>query len=477
MGRARKTARTCKACGGLAKGHPGPTGYRLCQVAKNRNEEERRRSKSSVKSKSKSRSRSKSTRRERSSSKDSQVSANSSLLTSKYSEKNTVRKENSGRSSSRSSDSSRTNSTVNKPDYLNNDDECTPKTKILKELSKRVSDMQIQIDDMVSRDGSASLVEVGRSTPKPMVAVPASPIPAVGQSSQTAVDFLMKVQDDNGMVAAAAPAALAAPASRRRVEGLKPVPNGLDISTIKSAQGWSENTAKRAIRGEFINLSTITDEMELIQEEENYELVQNNGAFSFRQKVQKKCITDYLSWSEAWLKYEKLMSEYHGIELYLRIVDYKSKILDFSKVYIWEAVQLFDNRHRRDMYQAGSIDLCNLTQNNVTTILNASVLKIANQCQKCKSTAHATIECTSAGTGKNNQPFQKASGVSAGRRHSNANSHNSQDNTCYYFNNTRCTHQNCKRKHLCSGCRGDAPYSVCSRYGNCSRYQSTNQRY
>ena len=39
----------------------------------------------------------------------------------------------------------------------------------------------------------------------------------------------MNVEDDNEMVAPAAPAALAAPADRRVVEGLKPVPNGLHL--------------------------------------------------------------------------------------------------------------------------------------------------------------------------------------------------------------------------------------------------------
>ena len=129
----------------------------------------------------------------------------------------------------------------------------------------------------------------------------------------------MRVRDDNVVEGGAIAGAVAAVAPPRRiVEGLKPVPNGLELSSIKSAQGWPENTARRALRGEFINLSTITDEF---QDEENYELVQNNGAFSFRQKVNKKSINDYISWLEAWLRYEKLMSEYHGIELYLRIGD------------------------------------------------------------------------------------------------------------------------------------------------------------
>ena len=241
---------------------------------------------------------------------------------------------------------------------------------------------------------------------------------------------------------------------RPLVDGLKPVPAGVDLSTIESAHGWPERTAKRALMGEFMNLSLLTDEIEIVQDDENYELVPN-GAFSLKQKVQKKKISDFTSWLEAWLKYEKLLSEYHGMQVYLKITDYKIQILDFSKVYTWESVQAFDSQHRRNLNRK-SINFCQLNHNLVTTKLHAAALKVTKQATQAMSENKTN-------NGKGNQSYQKNNG----KKFNNGN--NGQIPVCQYYNQSRCTFSNCRKLHLCSGCRGDAPYQVCSRYGYCSK--------
>ena len=460
MGRARKRERTCKACGGLVKGHPGPTGYRKCQVVKEKLLQESRRNASrddttvesdSMDSKSPSDSGT-----PRHSSPKSQVSAHiSSHASSKDTQNVTQSKER-----SRSKSSKRYNSTVKTPGLDKNDDkDVTPRTKLLRHLSLRVSEIADKIEALSTKEEDDTSVVVDRSRRRSRsVASCISPASTAGQSSQTAAEFMMKVADNDDD--------LIVEGSRKLVEGLKPVPAGVDLSTIRSAHGWPERTARKALMGEFTNLSLLTDEIELVQDDENYELVPNEGTISLKQKVQKKKISDFTSWLEAWLKYEKLLSEYHGLEVYLKIADYKTQILDFSKVYTWEAVQAFDSKHRRDLNRR-SIDFCDLNHNTVTTKLNAASLKAT------KLNPQATND-NKGGNSKSNQSFNKNNGNNTGKRFNNGNG--GQTPICQYYNQSRCAFSNCRKLHICYVCKGDAPYSVCSRYGNCSKNQP-GQRY
>ena len=247
-------------------------------------------------------------------------------------------------------------------------------------------------------------------------------------------------------------------ANHPTIPGLKPVPSNIDVKRLKSARGLPEQTVKNALQGEFTDLCSLYEGDELSQNPGTFEFIQTNSGISIQQKLQKKRLNNYYSWLEAWLKYEKILVEYHGSELYLILADYKIRIMEFDKIYNWNSVFLFDKNHRKDL-GGTSIDFCRLTHVNMTTHLNSNTLKsVANQNQ---ITPKPYFHTPSA-------PFRGAPGNQAGRRQSSL---NQKTEICINFNRHRCMLQPCGRLHICSGCGGDAPHSVCSQYGYCSKNQ------
>ena len=184
-------------------------------------------------------------------------------------------------SSSRSNRSSSLESTINPGNKHNTTNKDVPSDKTLKELLHRVSEMQTELNALklgaagngheppsTSRPGRrqrrSSSVDSVRSVRSVATSSSAckSPAPRAGQSDKTAIDFL---QLD---------AVRHTSTSRRPktplVPGLKPVPTSLDVSRLRSAKGLQERIVKNALRGEFIELSSLYEGTELSQKSDTF---------------------------------------------------------------------------------------------------------------------------------------------------------------------------------------------------------------
>ena len=467
MGKAKqKSAKTCKACGKPVKGHEGQTGYRQCVYYNNLR---RSRRSSSVQEEERTPSPSSSSLE----STNSQVStfnvsendpSNSSGSKSRSTERSTGKSRSTERSRNRSHSIERRNArrslslddTVNpgksKASYIS-----SPLKQTLKDLLLQVADLKTEMKELrgssrlgedtskgraaphsdrsrrASRSRSHDAISPARQAGRPQAVV------ALSSSDESEVDEPTETYN------------------RPTIPGLKPVPNNVDLSRIKSAKNIPEKTAKLALRGEFVDLCTLCDNIELTSTNEAFEFVNENGNVCIKQKIQKKRINNYPSWLQAWNKYEKLMTEFHGIEVYLHLSDYKIRILEFDRIYQWNSVFMFDKNHRQDLGGL-SIEFCNLTHVNMTTNLNSSSLKNqgANNANDSKS-----YFCTPS------VPFRSAPGTHAGRRNTSL-ANNGRPEICNNYNKFKCILQPCPRLHICAGCGGDPPFSVCSKYGYCS---------
>ena len=382
MGRARHRERTCKACGRPAKGHQGQTGYRLCQYYKDLQRLRR----------SPTRSSSDDSETSANSTKTNQVSA-SKVHTSRNSTEsvNHRNRESKNRTSSITRRSTSLDSTKSKPGKNTIKNVSNSEEPTLTELMLRVSEMQSELKEIKMatkekpvatpprpryRHRRSSSVDSARSVESVdnrRRAYDHSPASSAGQPGKAAIDFIREDREPLSSTPR--------PLQDQPVTGLRPVPNNVDISRLKSARGLPEKTVKAALKGEFTDLSLLYEGSELSQNSDTFEFVQTNTGVSIQQKVQKKRLNNFYNWLEAWTKYEKIMVEYHGTDLYLILADYKLRIMEFDRLYNWNSVYMFDKNHRQDLGGV-SIEFSKLTHVNMTTNLNSNTLK---KCSSLKS--------------------------------------------------------------------------------------------
>ena len=158
----------------------------------------------------------------------------------------------------------RYNSTVKTPASRKTSEDLSPKSKLLKKLYARVSELGDRIDNLsILEDANGSrVVDVGRC-PGRRAALVDSPLHKSTRSEGGTMNLTLRPSDPDDD-------AILVDDSRTVVEGLRPVPANADLTSIRSALGWSERMARKALRGEFMNLSLITDDVEIAPEKENY---------------------------------------------------------------------------------------------------------------------------------------------------------------------------------------------------------------
>ena len=185
----------------------------------------------------------------------------------------------------------------------------------------------------------------------------------------------------------------------------------------------------------------------------------DEGGVSARPKRGRRLIYNYVSWSEAWTNYMRLMVNYHGLHMFNEMTAYQMHILDFDRRFLWKAVHSFDVEHRGNLslksVQFDKIDvlLANSYMNSTTVKPNAP------KCSKCGSYNHLGFACHFNGS-STNPP------VASRRRGYGVPIH---EQICYPFQDDRCFDRWCRRRHCCKFCGGDLPAVLCNKQGPCSQ--------
>ena len=111
-------------------------------------------------------------------------------------------------------------------------------------------------------------------------------------------------------------------------------------------------------------------------------------------------ILDVLTWIEAYSEYERLLSEYHGIQVYSILCKYRSIIIDWSRKYNWYYIQSFDVANRGQM-SGRSLNFSDYDMVLFTSTFHPGTLKNATggssnsgiYCFGCGKPDHKKLNC------------------------------------------------------------------------------------
>ncbi len=233
------------------------------------------------------------------------------------------------------------------------------------------------------------------------------------------------------------------------------------------AQGVSTKTIDAALEGEFVDLADFLPPIGASNNVSNPDLEcfidSESKSVSYRPKKYSRKINSHDTWSQAWLAYEKLLVSHFGHLVHEYLADYRGSILDYSKKYMWQAVAVYDFRHRsRLATQINLSDRLNFSIifNDISnTILDTTAVRHnATRCQRCKAYDHVVRDC----------PFPEGWKGGQNSVQGKTQTKNESQEVCFNFNKEKCSGDRCKRKHICRYCKGPLPYSKCSLSGPCS---------
>lgn len=247
------------------------------------------------------------------------------------------------------------------------------------------------------------------------------------------------------------------------VRGLRSAVGLTDMSSLFTIPGTPDKTLRQSLQGEYICLDEFLQNYSLnnseAQDIQSY--MDSDGNISYRNKRQKRRITSFNTWLEAWHNYERLLLSYHGFHLYDTCTKYKLLIMAYERKYNWTAVAILDMRHRLSL-SGKSVEFANIDPVLFNSIMDPTTVKTsALRCFRCKSFDHTIGEC----------PFPASSTQAppkGGNRKQNSSSGPGQQEICNNYNNLRCVMSSCKRLHVCKACRGDLPFELCVKQGRCA---------
>ena len=240
-----------------------------------------------------------------------------------------------------------------------------------------------------------------------------------------------------------------------------------DFKALSPVEGMPESTIKAALNGEFVHLEHFLLNVYVSQDTNNeiQQIFDNEGNVTYKPKRSKRRINNLQNWLEAWSNYEKLMIEYHGMQLYDIMWRYRKYICDCDKKYNRHAVALYDIRHRCELSRK-SVDFAGINIDLQSQLLDAAAVKAgAARCYRCKSFDHTVIEC----------PFSAMAPPQKAAPKGKASSLPTSSQVCRNFNALKCVWSNCTRKHVCRQCGGDLPFDLCSKSGPCSKRDNPPQ--
>lgn len=254
-------------------------------------------------------------------------------------------------------------------------------------------------------------------------------------------------------------------------EPTHPILQDLATNRLPNGAVISNKTKNAAISGEFVNLSEFLPSTE---SHTDYETTIDplQGSLQVKPKRCKKLISSFLTWLEAWNAFEELILQYHP-SVYKQCHDYRSFIQKCDKKYHWYAVSAFDTRFRALLGQSKSYNFGNIDSDLYVTTLDATVIKQVPRCFRCRSPEHEVQECPFPEVARKTGTAAMAAATTAPKPRYDSPTYQGRE-VCINFNNKRCRFPNCRRAHVCSGCRGSTPRVDCSTCNTGRTHPATN---
>ena len=380
---------------------------------------------------------------------------------------------------------------------------------ILKELHKEVGELRVQVKDIAQRqEGMERSDKQNRA-----------PINSTRDASD--INWRANEHDHECMsmprlmrVAQSSPADREDDADRQygrdggqsarpaRVPGLRPVIAGDDLGRYCPVLGVPEKTLKAALTGEYVlvesflfnNNSNVDDDSKPREL-----LAQPDGTVMYKSRRRSRAVYNFDSWLEAYLNYTRTMINFHGVSVSEKLLSYVRHIQDYNRKHAWKLVDNVDVENRMS-HSGKDIDFSDINVMLLFSSFDRGAARVPGKCDVCRGTDHYAATCPQVGGG-GNQPFHANPGQQAGRGQrgsyqggSYAGSNQGGSNygrgynsstrggerfitneICDNWNDSRCYSSSCRRSHICRGCGGDYPYSICVRVSRCAGVQDKAQ--
>ena len=262
------------------------------------------------------------------------------------------------------------------------------------------------------------------------------------------------------------------------VPGLRATSHITDYGAYCDVVNIPDKTVKAALNGEFVQISDFLNNYTIASENitDLQQYVDSYGNVQYKPKRPRRRVTDYKSWSEAWLNYQKTVVNYHGLHLHDEMVNYHLQIMEYDTKFNWSAVAAFDMRHRAGLSRQSPYFHSEMKSSNLsTTVMDATMIKpSAPRCPRCLSFDHTNVSMCPFPAGAS--PMAAAAPVQTQIQFKARRSTNTE--ICRNFNDGQCTFRQCRRQHICKLCGGSLPYIQCITQGSCANIQpseSTNQ--
>ena len=135
----------------------------------------------------------------------------------------------------------------------------------------------------------------------------------------------------------------------RPISGLRTdVDSITDFKSFAPVERIAKSTVKSCLKGEFAYLDQLFLNVTISQDGlgEMQQIVENEGQVSYKPHRAKHKITNLQNWLESWANYEKLLIQYHGMQLYETMWQYRQFICECDWKFNWATVAMYDIRHR-----------------------------------------------------------------------------------------------------------------------------------
>lgn len=207
----------------------------------------------------------------------------------------------------------------------------------------------------------------------------------------------------------------------------------------------------------------------------------NNSDKKSKEKTPKRHINNFLTWLQAWSKYECLVMKVKP-EAYNKLAEYRCLIQDCDVKYTWSHVYSYDVKFRTKL--AGNpaearFDFDKIDTGLFVTVLDATAVKPRKLCYRCQSPDHTVTNCPF--------PTTKAA-METEKKAGNEKKYFLGKEICNNFQTGQCRfNYDCRRAHICRQCYGPQPLYMCDtchhsdgagryRWGNANCSQPSQSR-
>ena len=207
----------------------------------------------------------------------------------------------------------------------------------------------------------------------------------------------------------------------------------------------SAETKAKALRGEYVQLEEFAPDELLPPNPALEPFADSRGTLTLRPKRPRKVLNSFDKWLAAWSNYELLLVQ-NGYD-YSQLAHHRATIQYADRKYYWSVIYAYDVKYRLARGEQYSLNFSTAVGDLYGSCFDAAALKPdALRCKRCKSTNHMVVEC----------PFPMGEATYQDRWY-----HGNQEG-CNNWNASKCTYPQCKRAHVCKGCRGPQPILYCN---------------